>query len=78
PSTTIQFHVPRTSHVTIKIFNILGREIKTLLDTEIQAGQHKMLWNGKDEQNRQVTSGVYFYQMKAGDFQMTRKMILLY
>ncbi|UCE08465.1 MAG: T9SS type A sorting domain-containing protein, partial [bacterium] len=78
PSTTIQFYVPKTSRVTIKIFSILGTEIKTLINAKFDAGSYKVIWDGKDNRNQPVTSGVYFYQMNAGDFQVTRKMILLY
>jgi len=78
PTTTIQFDVPQTSHVTIKIYNILGKEIKTLINRDINAGSYEVIWNGKDKLNQPVASGMYFYQMTGGEFRMTRKMILLY
>lgn len=78
PSTTIQFLLPTQNHVSIKIFNLLGMEIKTLVAANFNAGEHKVVWDGKDNYNQPVASGVYFYQMRVGDFQMTRKMVLMY
>ncbi len=77
-STTIQFQLPKTSFVTITVFNILGKEIKILTNSAFNAGKYKVIWNAKDNHNQSVTSGVYIYQIKAGNFQMTRKMIVLY
>lgn len=78
PLTAIQFQVPKTNQVSIKIFNLLGKQIKTLADDQYNAGAYKVLWDSKDNNGQRVASGVYFYQMSAGNFQMTRKMILLY
>lgn len=75
--TRIPYQVPRRSRVVIKIYNIVGQVIKTLVDDQKGAGYFTAPWDGRDEKGREVTSGVYFYQMKAGDFCHMRKMILL-
>ena len=71
-SSTIKYFIPTTSHVSIKIFNTLGEEIKTLVDEEKSNGAYEVTWNAHD-----LTSGVYFYRMQSGSFVQTNKMILL-
>lgn len=77
PATTIKFDMPSAGNMSLKIFNLLGQEIKTLIDTKMQAGRHAITWDGTDNLGRNVSSGVYLYQMKTENFQKTRKMILL-
>ena len=71
-STTIEFSLDKPQFVTLKVYDLLGREIKTLLNEEKPAGRHRFVWNALDR-----SSGLYFYRMEAGDFIETRKMILL-
>ena len=71
-SSTIKYYIPSTSQVTIKIFNTLGEEIETLVDDVKPTGTYQVTWNAKN-----LTSGVYFYQLQAGGFVQTKKMILL-
>lgn len=81
PSTSIKFFVPNISDVTIKIYDILGREVTTLINKQIQAGFHIVFWNGRDKFGNQASSGVYLYRLtatsKAGNFIETKKMTLL-
>ena len=77
PTTTIEYAVPRNSHVEIKIIDLLGREVCTLVTGENTAGNHQVTWNGLDNTGSQVASGVYFYQMTAEGFSETRKLLLL-
>lgn len=77
PETRITYHLPEASEVTLKVFNLLGDEICTLVNTKKQAGIHYSLWNGKDARGMEVSSGVYLVKIQAGDFQMNRKMIKL-
>ncbi|MCG8607255.1 T9SS type A sorting domain-containing protein, partial [bacterium] len=78
PVTSIRYGLPRDERVTLKIFNILGEEVAMLLNDERQsAGFHVTIWDGRDRQGRQVASGVYVYQMVAGDLRETRKMALV-
>ena len=71
-NTTIQFALPRTIHVSIKVYNALGSEVVTLLDKYLPPGQYKTTWNAAD-----FASGIYFYRIKAGEFQDVKKMVLL-
>jgi hypothetical protein len=72
PSTKIKYSIPKAENVTLKIYDILGRQIKTLVNEEKPAGNYSIEFNGKD-----MPSGVYFYQIRAGVFTETRKMLLL-
>jgi YVTN family beta-propeller protein len=84
PSTKIPFTVrgsPFLVHspflTTLKIYNILGQKVRTLVDEPKRAGSYEVIWDGKDGQGKEVVSGIYFYQLKAGDYTETKKMILL-
>jgi hypothetical protein len=77
PETEIRFALPRAEHVVLKIFNILGSEVRTLVDKQYEAGYHNVRWDGKDKQGNPVASGVYLYQLRAGSFSQVRKMSLL-
>jgi len=78
PETAIRFGLPQQSMVTIKIFDLAGREIATLLDDfQLPAGLHQRMWDGRDAQGRVVVSGIYFYQLIAGNFFRTMKMALV-
>ena len=72
PSTKIKYSVPQSSNVTIKVFDILGKEIETLVNEEKPAGTYELTWIAEG-----LPSGVYFYQLKAGSFIETKKMLLL-
>ncbi|MFQ5629117.1 MAG: T9SS type A sorting domain-containing protein [bacterium] len=79
PSTTIEFGVPENHRgpVTLRIYNMLGQLVRELEDAEIRPGVYRKMWNGQDEQGRQVSSGVYIYQMRAGDFTASRKLVMM-
>jgi hypothetical protein len=72
PGTTFRYLIPIQSKVVIKVYDILGNEVATLLDEEKSVGTYELTWNAE-----QLPSGVYFYQLRAGDFTQTKKMILL-
>lgn len=72
PSTTIKYTIPKQSKVTLKVFDVLGSELATLINKEQPQGNYEVEFDGKD-----LTSGIYFYKLKAGDFIETKKMILL-
>ncbi len=69
--------MPKPSPVTIKIYDILGREVKTLLDRRFEAGSHAAIWDGKNSRELPVASGVYFIWMLAGEFVRVKKLVLL-
>ena len=77
PTTTISYTLHRAGNVMIDIYNIRGQKIKSLLDDFKTSGNHQIVWNGKDSSDRDVSSGIYFYQMKTSDFVQTKKMILM-
>lgn len=77
PDTQIRFSLPEATHVQIRIYNTLGQVVKTLVNDDYPAGTFQVSWNSKDESGQQVPSGVYFYQIKAGEFQAQRKLLLL-
>ena len=77
PETVIDFTIPNRSRVTLEIYDILGRNIKTLVDETKPAGKYSVRWTGIDKSGRPVGSGIYFYRLKAGEYIETRKMTLL-
>lgn len=76
-STIIKYHLPEKTTVKLKIFNIMGQEVKTLVNSDQSAGRHSIIWHGDNNSNSGVTSGVYFYQLEAGKTILNRKMIFL-
>ncbi|RMD90888.1 MAG: T9SS C-terminal target domain-containing protein [Calditrichaeota bacterium] len=77
PSTTIEFEIARNSRVQIKIFNLQGQEIRTLVNRSFPAGKFRIKWDGKDAHGQNVASGIYFYQMQVNNFHQVRRMTLL-
>jgi len=77
PTTTISFALKEAGFVSIDIFNMKGQLVRTLINEEMTAVYHNVVWDGKDSKNKQATSGIYFYKMKAGKYQETKKMILM-
>ena len=77
PSTTIRYDLPEDSYIRIAIYNILGQEIRVLVDGLELAGFRSIRWHGKDNFNRNVSAGVYFLIMDSKDFTLRRKLILL-
>ena len=78
PSTSIQYAISSRQFVSLKVYDILGNEIITLVNEELPAGEYKIEFNaGGTSRDLSLTSGVYFYQLKAGDFIETKKMLLL-
>ena len=77
PSTKFEFSLPKQANVIVKIFDITGREVKTLINERMSAGKYKVDWNSIDNAGNNVSSGVYFYKIVAGSFTETKKMILV-
>lgn len=77
PTTNLEFSLPKSAKVRIDILNVLGQRVRTLVDETMTPGRYVADWDGKDEAGNQVSSGVYFYRMEAGDFSDTKKMVLL-
>jgi len=78
PETTIQFSLPQSGKVDLTIYNSKGQQVKTLVLQESQAGQHSVIWNGKNANDENVASGLYFYQLSInGQTQAVKKMMLM-
>jgi len=78
PTTKIRFSLPARSQVELKIYDIAGREVRTLVNGELEASaNHEFSWYGKDNNGAEVGSGVYFYRLDAGKESQTRKMVLI-
>jgi hypothetical protein len=77
PSTKINYRLPERSFVTLKIYDVLGNEIATLVNEEKPAGSYEAEFNGTGLIHQTLPSGVYFYQLRTGAFIETKKMILL-
>ena len=77
PTTTIAYTVAKEGNVKIDVYNIRGQKVKTIVDDNHIVGYFKVEWNGKDENERDVASGVYFYRMQAEAFSETKRMLLL-
>lgn len=77
PSTAIKFALPEASNVTLKIYNVKGQLVNTLVSGNLSAGYHNVSWNGKNVNGQHAASGLYFYHITAGKFQQVRKMMLI-
>lgn len=77
PETSIRYSIASPSQVRMDIYNIKGQLIRTLINESKSAGEHRAIWNGKDDKGNSVSSGVYFYKLSSGRFSSTKKMILM-
>jgi flagellar hook assembly protein FlgD len=77
PVTQIQYSLPNPVAVSIKVYNTMGQLVTTLVDHYQLAGTYRIEWDGRDEQGNWVSNGLYIYQMHAGSYTQTCKMILV-
>ena len=77
PTTTISFSLPTEQDIELAIFNIKGQKVKTLYSGTADIGEHNIVWEGKDINDKRVSSGLYFYKLKTNNKEITRKMIML-
>ena len=77
PITTLRYDLPEDAVVNITIYDIMGREIRTLVNTTQDAGFKSVIWDATNDYGKPVSAGVYLYQIQAGDFVQTKKMVLL-
>ena len=77
PETTIRYELAARSHVTLRVYDVSGAVVRTLVDESKGAGSYALQWNGKDDHGSSVASGVYFYRITAGSFSDVRKMTLV-
>lgn len=77
PETRIRFAIKESGVVSLKIYDLSGREVITLYNQKLSAGEHQVSWDGKDSSKKQVASGIYFYQLRVNQFQAIRKMLYI-
>lgn len=77
PRTHISFQLPKPAKVKITVYDLLGRQIKELTDSSYPAGKSEVYWDGTNGKNNLVSAGIYFYRIEAGQFNKTKKMVLL-
>ncbi len=77
PTTTINYTLKEDTKVILEIYNIKGQKVRTLVDKHLEASNHTVVWNGRNDSGKSVYSGIYFYKMKSGNYSSTKKMILL-
>jgi hypothetical protein len=76
-TTKIEFTLAKSGVVSLNIYDILGRKVRTLVSEHLSSGYKSVLWDGKNDSGKDVASGIYFYQLKVGDFSETKKLVLL-
>ena len=77
PSTTINYSIQESGNVIIKIYDSLGKQIRILVNETKNSGEYRTIWDGRDDNGKKVSSGVYFYQIQVGDYIQAKKMIML-
>ena len=77
PTTTILYDLPEAAMVHLVIYDVLGRQVRTLVNQDLTAGYHKAVWDATDDLGRPLSGGLYIYRIQAGGFAKTMKMVLL-
>ena len=77
PSTDIKFSLPSTEKVHLVVYDLLGNVVREMVNEDLNAGMYTYKWLGENQNGSKVSAGMYFYQIQAGSFIQTRKMILL-
>jgi len=77
PETKFDFSLTNAGNVKISIYNVIGQKVRSLINTEMKAGNYTATWNGKDDSGKQVVSGTYIYSLETNSVRLTRKMVLL-
>lgn len=77
PTTEISFSLPQSAPTNLTIYNVNGQQVATLVDNDLPAGDHVVQWDGRNGSSQAVATGVYFYRLQAGDFNETKKMLMV-
>ena len=77
PTTTLRYDIPETGLVSINIYDMLGRQVKTLINQTQDAGYRSIIWDATNDYGKPVSAGIYLYQIQAGEYISTKKMVLL-
>jgi flagellar hook assembly protein FlgD len=75
--TIIKFNLRKPAEVSLTIYNILGQKVRTLVEGRSNAGSQTLSWDGKDDKGNDLSSGIYFYRLKAGELTETKRLVLL-
>lgn len=75
--TEIRFSIPAAGHVSVRVFNLLGQEVALLLDSDLEAGSHRVRWDGLNDSGKRVSSGIYMVRLQSGAYVGTRRMLLV-
>jgi hypothetical protein len=75
--TTISFSLAQAGPVSLRVYNILGQQVCTLIEADLDAGVHTVVWDGRDAAGREMASGIFFYKLMASTYSAVRKMVLL-
>jgi flagellar hook assembly protein FlgD len=77
PTTTIDYAIFRAGEYELAVYNLLGQKIRTLLSSQLTAGDYRAQWDGRNETGQKVGSGIYFYRLSGQNLTLTRKMVLM-
>ncbi|MDH4071429.1 MAG: T9SS type A sorting domain-containing protein [Ignavibacteria bacterium] len=77
PSTTIRYSLPASQHVSVRIFDTLGKLVTTLLDVEKETGTYEVVWDGRNSEGHRLSSGIYFFRVSTNDWTHTGKILML-
>jgi len=77
PTTTISFDLAKAGKVKLNVYNIKGQLVRSLVNDALNAGSHRVIWNGTDSRNRRVASGIYYYRLETKGYTKTNKMVLM-
>ena len=77
PNTTIDYSLSESGNISVSIYDVSGRLVKTLANGFIDSGNHSLVWNGKDNQEQIVSAGLYICKLKGDGFEINRKMIMM-
>ncbi len=73
-TTTIRYQLPKTTQVVLKIYNTFGQEVRTLVNARQPAGVNAVVWDGRDQSGKEVSSGIYIYRLQTGESVQSRKL----
>jgi len=77
PTTTIEFSVPHASRVAVRIYNVLGQVVRTLVNRHVEPGVHRVVWDSRDDAGSELSSGLYIYRIEAADYSQAKTLVLL-
>ena len=77
PTTTLKYDLPKDAMVNITIYDMMGREVKALINQTQDAGYKSVIWDATNDYGKPVSAGIYLYQIQAGEYMQTKKMVLL-